>query len=238
MRKKQAWQQAGRLLLGLVIMGSVLFGKAALIEASTLPSGLVIADDSGIVVSKEGDYFVDMPNVLPGDVYTKDITIRSTDEKEPFDIGLRVKKISSTGDIDFNKHVTVSLVLEGKEIYKGPLLGNGEFDWTKESLPLGTYQFGTDRVLKATFTVDKALTAESYKLESEMKYEWKFIAMRDDQPIVDPKPDPPGKKPFIKLPQTGEEWRNLIYKVLVGFLLILIALLLWKQKRRENEHRE
>lgn len=233
MIKKRAWRQVGRLILGLTIIGSVLFGKPALTEASTLPSGLVIADDSGLVVSKEGDYFVDMPAVLPGDVYTKDITIRSTDEKEPFDIGLRVKKIESTGNIDFNQHITVKLVLEGKEIYEGPLLGNGTFDWTKESLPLGKYQFGTDRVLKATFYVDKKLTAEDYARVSEMKYEWKFIAMRDGKPID--KPKPPIKKPILKLPQTGEEWRDFIYKVLVGILLILIALLLWKQKRRENQ---
>ncbi|MBP1044616.1 cell wall protein [Vagococcus sp. BWB3-3] len=232
MKKARKWY---RLILGILLIGGLFFGKSAVIEAATLPSGLVIADDSGIVVSREGDYFVDMPNVLPGDVYTKEITIRSTDEKEPFDIGLRVKKISSNGEIDFNAHVKVLLELEGKEIYNGPLLGNGKFDWRKESLPLGSYEFGTDRVLKATFTVDQKLTAENYEKESEMKYEWKFIAMRDDKVIDKPKPEEEIKKPLIRLPQTGEEWRNLIYKVLVGFLLILIALLLWKQKRREQE---
>lgn len=233
MKKVRVSQQFSLWIIIFGVIVTILFGKGTLAEASALPSGLVIADDTGIVVSKEGDYFVDMPNVLPGDVYTKEITIRSTDEKEPFDIGLRVKKISSTGDIDFNKHVTVKLTLDNKEIYNGPLLGNNTFDWTKESLPLGRYQFGTDRVLKASFKVDQTLTNKSYQKESELKYEWQFIAMRNDKPIE--KPEPPKKKPIFKLPQTGEEWRDFIYKVLVGILLILIALLLWKQKRRENE---
>ncbi|MBP1040136.1 cell wall protein [Vagococcus sp. BWB3-3] len=214
-------------------MAGTLFVGVTSVSAATLPPGLVIADDSGLTVSKEGEYFIDMPNVLPGDVYTKEITIRSMDEKDPFDIGLRVKKISSNGDIDFNQQVTVKLELEGKEIYQGPLLGNGSFDWTKTSLALGTYRFGTDRVLKATFKVAKDLKADSYEKESELKYEWQFIATRDDKPIEKPKPDNK-KPPLLRLPQTGEEWRNLIYKVLVGFLLILIALLLWKQKRREQ----
>lgn len=213
----------------LIIVIAVFLGKPMLVSSSELPSGLVIADDLGIIVSREGDYFIDMPNVLPGDVYTKEITIRSTDEKEPFDIGLRVKKIDSQGDIDFNQHVVVTLQLDGKKIYSGPLLGNSNFDWSKESLPLGTYAFGTDRVLNATFVVDKELNTKSYAKTSEMKYEWKFIAVRNDKPV-----DKPIKKPIIKLPQTGEEWRELIYKILVGLLLILISLLLWKQKKRDQ----
>lgn len=213
----------------LIMVIAVFFGKPMLVSSSELPSGLVIADDLGIIVSREGDYFVDMPNVLPGDVYTKEITIRSTDEKEPFDIGLRVKKIDSQGDIDFNQHVLVTLRLDGKKIYSGPLLGNGNFDWSKESLPLGTYAFGTDRVLNATFVVDKELNTKSYAKISEMKYEWKFIAVRNDKPV-----EKPIKKPIIKLPQTGEEWRELLYKILVGLLLILISLLLWKQKKRDR----
>ncbi|GCF95684.1 hypothetical protein NRIC_35750 [Enterococcus florum] len=218
--------------------------------AEELPPGMVIGDEKGLYTTPEGDYFIEMEDVMPGETYKKTITIRSLDLKEPYSLDLRVDPVDSTGPIDFNKSMTMTLTLDDKEIYTGPLLGNGEFDWTKTPLDLGICKYGTDKVLKATFKMDKSLTGDDFKEPSEMTFKWTFVATRDQKPTKPteetkdtPKlPDTQGPKEvsFIEelirknLPQTGEDWKDALYKTLSGLLLVLITILLWK-KRKEEE---
>lgn len=219
--------------------------------AEELPPGMVIGDEKGLFATPEGDYYIDMPNVMPGDVYKKTIMIRSLDLEEPYSLDLRVDPVDSTGPIDFNKSMSMTLTLDDKEIYSGPLLGNGEFDWTKTPLDLGICKYGTDKVLKATFKMDKSLTGDDFKEPSEFKFKWTFVATRDQKPTTPKEPSkeqpklpdtqgPKEERSFIEelirknLPQTGEDWRDALYKTLSGLLLVLIAALLWKKKKDEE----
>lgn len=215
-------------------------GTLVAVASHPLPLGVVIGDETGVSASSEGDYYVDLPNVLPGERYKKTITIRSMDVKEPFELGILVTPESTKGVIDFDKLVTLTLSLDGKTLYQGPLLGNGEFDWTVQPLLLGTCEYGKDQILTAVFEVDKDLTVEEYKEESQLLYHWTFIATKnrskpsektDSSSVVSDK----AKRKGI-FPMTGEEIKNLIYKTLAGLLLVLIAILLWNKRNGEQRN--
>lgn len=227
------------LFLGLCSMIGVIFflslNPLVSYASQSLPEGVVIGDEAGISASSEGEYYVDLPKVLPGESYEKTITIRSLDIKEPFELGLLVNPKSSKGPIDFNKHVTVTLTIGDKELYKGPLLGNDQFNWTVQPLIIGTCKYGTDQILKARFEVDKSLTTEDYKEDSQLLYHWTFIATKNQPQPSDSSSLPIKENKKGKLPMTGEEIRNLIYKMLSGLLLILIIILLWKKKKDEED---
>lgn len=217
------------------------FVGTVVVSAAELPRGMVIGDNEGIAVNKDGEYFIDIPNAKPGEVYKKEITLRSTTEKEPFDLSIRVHPKESKGVIDWNEHVTMTLTLDGKEIYKGPMLGDGKRDWSKENLSLGTFGFGTDKVLEATFEIDKNLTTEEFKEENLFLFSWEFIATRTSESggsESSGSTEAGGKKPWGKLPSTGEEWRQMMYQVLAGLLLLLIFLLLWKRRKQEKQKEE
>ena len=213
---------------------SLSFKSVVTCASQSLPDGVVIGDEAGISASSEGEYYVDLPKVLPGESYEKTITIRSLDIKEPFELGLLSNPKSSKGPIDFNKHILLTLTLENKEIYKGSLLGNGQFDWSIQPLVIGTCKYGEDQILKARFDIDKTLTNEDYKEDSQLLYHWTFVATKNQVKPSNSTPKVTEKKTG-KLPMTGEEIRNLIYKILSGLLLFLIAILLWKKKKDENE---
>lgn len=225
---------------------------------NALPPGMVIGDSEGLYATSEGEYYIDLVDLLPGEIYEKEITIRSLDLEEPFSLGLLVEEVESKGSIDWKEHIVVRLELDGEKIYDGPLLGDGSFDWTQTPLKLGVCNYGTDKVMKATFTVDSGLTNEDYRDQSHLYYYWTFVAVKDQQPAEpdDPtKPQEPvspaepststtGELPRTmaaadaadsgkRLPQTGEQ---LVYQFLSGLLLVLIALFLWR-KRREEEQR-
>lgn len=228
------------LKITLVFLGLVSSSIVGLAN-QTLPSGLVIGDDSGLYASSEGEFFIDLPNILPGESFEKIITIRSLDVKEPFELGLLVEPISSKGTIDFNQYLTMSLSIDDQEIYFGPLLGKGDFDWKVQPLILGTTAYGTDRILKARFQLDSQLTAEAYEEASELIYRWTFIATKNQQtvpPLTSSEAIVTPIKPSGILPQTGEEIRDTIYKTLVGFVLIVVVVLLWRKRKTEHNNEE
>lgn len=234
------------LLLVLYILLSVFItftsGTLLAIASQTLPPGVVIGDETGISASSEGEYYVDLPNVLPGESYEKTITIRSLDVKEPFELGILVTPDNKKGVIDFDKSITLTLSIDGKKIYQGPLLGNGEFDWTVQPLIVGTCEYGKDQILTAVFEVDKDLNQADYKEESQLLYHWTFVATKNQPKTSETKdsstdrPSKPASKGMF--PMTGEEIKNLIYKTLAGLLLMLIAILLWKKRKEEQENVE
>lgn len=206
--------------------------------AEALPSGLVIGDNQGLYATSEGEYYIDLDDVRPGDHYRKEITIRSLDIKEPFELGLLVSKKSATGSLDWNQHITVRLLLDGTQVYEGPLLGNGQFDWTKTPLELGTCSFGTDKLLIAEFEIDSKLTTDDLNESSELYFEWTFVAVKT--PIEQPETPLPPTTPSTsessgkQLPKTGENAQQRLIQV-IGLIVLLIVLLLWR--KRQNERR-
>lgn len=230
------------MVLGSILSVFITFSSGALLAVASqpLPSGLVIGDETGVYASSEGEYYVDLPNVLPGEIYEKTITIRSLDVKEPFELGLLVSPISSVGIIDFHKNITLTLSLDGKELYHGPLLGNGQFDWTVQPLVIGTCEYGKDQILTAIFEVSKDLTIQEFQKDSQLTYQWSFIATKNqpDLPQTSSSVSADRSKSKGLLPKTGEEIKNLIYKLLAGLLLLLIAILLWKKRKDEQQSAE
>lgn len=237
------------------------FGGAVSVHgAKTLPPGMVIGDSEGMYATSEGEYYIDLVDILPGDVYEKEITIRSLDLEEPFSLGMLVEEVDSTGSLNWKDHITLTLVLDGEEIYHGPLLGDGSQDWTKTPLALGVCKYGTDKLMKATFTIDSALTNDDLRSKSTLNFLWTFVGTKDQptepteptkptEPSIPKEPTQPsgsgelpktgkdspssgGTSSGKRLPQTGEQ---LVYQFLSGLLLVLIALFLWKKRREEEQ---
>lgn len=202
-------------------------------SASELPPGLVIGDSQGLYANDDGEYFIDIKNILPGESYSKEITLRNTDEKEPFELGILASELSQSGSIDYKKCLTLTLLLDDKKIYHGKILGEDKDNWTQKALTLGSFSYGIDKILKVIIKVDSSLSNEDFKKDSEFKFKWEFVATRNQKPI-EPKEEKQ-QKPSFSLPKTGEEWKNALYKICAGLLILLIVLLLWKHKKNQEK---
>ncbi|EOH97702.1 LPXTG cell wall anchor domain-containing protein [Enterococcus pallens] len=241
-----------RILIGILSLIILFSGSLAVEAAKTLPPGLVIGDSEGMYATSEGEYYIDLVGILPGEVYEKEITIRSLDLEDPFSLGLLVEEVGSTGSIFWKEHITLTLLLDEKEIYQGSILGDGSFDWSKTPLELGVCRYGTDKLLKARFTMDAHLTNDDLREQSKLEFYWTFVGTRD-QPTEPPTPTQPSEPTIPSspggsgnlpstgqgipsnrklLPQTGEQ---MVYMFLTGLLLVMIALFLWKKRREEEQ---
>lgn len=220
--------------------------------ADSLPSGVVIGDDSGLYATSEGEYFIDIPEITIGGSYEKEITIRSLDVDEPFELGLLVNKVSSKGSFDFNEHITMTLTLDGEELYQGPVLGDGTTDWSLEPLILCVCEYGTDHLLEVRFDVPSGLSRENFKEANELLFNWSFVATKNQPPPADepPSSSEPAPKELPKtaapkspvatlierlLPKTGEDVENALLKMVAGIWLVIIAIVLWKRRKDREE---
>lgn len=243
--------------IGLARWGSVcvllllsLFVGSSRVEAKELPPGLVIGDQQGFYATSEGEYFVELTNVLPGETYTKTITIRNVDIKEGFEVFLQPKAGQGEGPIDFEQATKVRLTQDGQTLYEGGLLKSDTLNWKETPLSLGVYASGGESVIEASFTIDKTLGLTDYQTPSSYTFHWIFTAKAkeatstsssgggkngassDGPRIISAKDG--SVKPKGWLPQTGEEWENFLYKACAGlFLLALVVIVILKRRGRE-----
>lgn len=238
-------KRMGKLLMFLSLAFSFMISSP--VQAEILPPGMLIGDSEGISVDGTGAYYVQKEDLQPGDKFVKKIKLMNTEKNDrPYVLEMDMAPKEKKGAIDFYEAITVVMLLDGKEVYNGNLIGIGKPDLQKDRLQLGTYAYGDFKELEVQFAVSSDLPAEVWETKSYAIIKWEFIATKEKdkpEPPIDssgppgdsskPK-DPIKKKPIIKLPQTGEEWRSLIYKAITGIFIICVVLLFIK-KRRDSQ---
>ena len=233
MEKKWYVQVFKYLLFGLSLY---LFGWSSLVvNASELPPGVVVGDDNGIKAQADGKYFIEHNNIKPGMTFEKNITISNYGQEEtPFDLKMTMKKDQVTGDINLLEAITVTLVLEGKEIYKGDLTGKATDKTTKMPLDLGQYKVGDSKNLKATFVVSDDVPKEKWNKPNQADFYWGFYATKAKKKDDQKKEEDDDKKRGL-LPKTGEQWALVIISALIGAVLIVLVLSEVKKRQAESK---
>lgn len=226
------------LLLSLVIADTA--------KAVELPPGMVIGDDQGIKIEDDGEYLVDVRDVMPGKAWSMKITITNLERDIPYHLTMRVSKPTLIqGTLDLSEAIQMRLVYDGEVIYSGPLSGdNGKINLQDVASPvdLGTFKSGDTRMLEAYFELDgKKYGNKDFAEKNVFENIWYFKAVKTKLPDTGSSSSDDPKKPgtsssttpgkdLLKLPNTGEEWRNAMIFVIIGMFLVMVALLIVKHK--------
>ena len=205
----------------------VFFGTAAISAAAvtTLPSGILIGDESGISVDPHGYYYIDARDLKGGEIITKTITIQNLSQNDNtpegkilYTISVTTEPISSSGPQDLLDKTQLVLKLDGRVIYTGCVRGDGVPNMIETALELGTYKVGERSILDIILSVDDDL--QLFEEKSEADFMWKFYAYRASESTS---------------PKTGLLENHLIYILAFGGIVSFFILLAYNKKKREQE---
>lgn len=255
-----------------VLTGLLLFFRAAGFTASAevslpegavkgLPERLAALDDEGKAVNSEtGEYFFRVEGMEFGETYTKNIQLMNLREDKSYHIYFYVEPLFKAGEIDLEKGCECRFYLDGAEVYKGDVNGNGSIDLTKQHFDCGFYAPGESHTLRCEVVwndidvlknvnkgwrlVDKdgvhVLVADENDahVEGEIEFKWIFYAQVAD-PQLDSDDDDSqrsmggGDSPFTGLLNSTAFWAASISAV--GLMTGVMLLLIFRQKRNGNK---
>ncbi|MHC5375424.1 LPXTG cell wall anchor domain-containing protein [Enterococcus sp. LJL120] len=232
-----------KLILFFMVSLLLSFGFAGRAHAETLPPGFLVGDDTGIQVGTEGEYFIVNNNITPGQTFSRTITLSnySTDDGD-FALKLVMNpndedhQPEMNGELNLLEVISVKLTYQGQVIYQGTIDGNGTpvANQRQQPIDLGTLEVGEVRNIQADFTVSSEYPDTSWREISKVDFYWLFFANREPGSTVTS--TTPSLPPTGKLPQTGEDWRNVLLGMVAGFILIGIALIVLKKRKDEQQN--
>lgn len=210
----------------LLFLLAICFLLTVTVHAQTLPSSVLIGDNEGIKVQNDGEYFVDVTDVMPGKNWYKKLTIQNTEKDVPYTLDLRISPAKVSGILDLSKAIQMKLTYEGQIVYEGPASGINETqNLQKTPLDLGTFASGDTRIFEVEYSLSDKYTSKDFAVRNKMENIWTFSAIKKKQ---SGKPDQPGtfpgtgsnNRPFGNLPMTNEQLKS-------GMLISLGLLIIW-----------
>ena len=215
-----------------------------------LPEKLVVLDDNGNSVSENGEYFFEVENMTPGEVYIKNIQIMNLREDASYHIFFNAQPMSKYGEIDLEEECVLKLYLNDRVIYQGKVTGDGVPDVRDEPLDLGKYGPGESRVLRAEIVwnasgnYENDMIDEGHRIydfngvkvvrdktgkthiEGEVIFKWIFTAVGDAPPVDQ------SSGTYI---DTGETITFVFAGLVVVAIGVLMFLLFVKKRKKKTE---
>ena len=170
------------------------------------------------------DLFPNFKDVMPGDTLTQQITVRNNADNK-VKVKIYIRSLGAHEDsVDFLSQLglKVGKSEENKMAYMFDAKANETAQLT-DWVCLGTLYSGGEVNLDVTLTVPVELDNE---FQNDVGYlDWEF--MIEEFPIEEGDPKPP---------QTGDNSHmGLWFALMIGSLTMLIILLFWRKKDKENE---
>lgn len=226
-----------KLLLLLILLPSfILFAQPMRTFAQDLPPGMVVGDEKGIHANKDGEYFVKVDDVMPGQNWHKNITLLNMEKDVPYQLTMLISPPKVSGSLDLSEAIQMKLTYQGKVVYEGPASGKSKgINLQNKPLELGVFKSGDSRALEVDYSLSSKYTKKDFEMKNKMENTWTFYAVKSKEPVkpVDPT-KPKGNKIFGLLPLTGEDVRQMMIMLCIGMLVVLIFLLIWKKKNQKE----
>ncbi|EOH95036.1 hypothetical protein UAW_02115 [Enterococcus haemoperoxidus ATCC BAA-382] len=227
------WVQIFSLLFfGLIVVGYP--PNQAL--AQELPKGMVVGDDQGIVAKKNGEYLMEVREVMPGKKWHTTISMVNMEKGIPYRLTMLISPPEVSGNLDLSKSIQMTLTYQNKQVYKGPISGvSSKLDLQRTPLDLGVFQAGDSRALEVDFSLSGEYTNQDFAVKNVMDNIWTFYAVTTTEPSSGSITDSLTPKQHGLFPSTGEAMKQGMIFLCLGLFIILIVLLIGKAKRKGNE---
>ncbi len=225
-----------KLLLLLVLLPVfILFIQPTRTFGQDLPPGMVVGDENGIHATKEGEFFVEITDVVPGKSWHKAISLLNMEKDVPYQLTMLISPPKVSGNLDLSEAIQMKLTYQDKVVYNGPASGiSKDINLQNKPLDLGVFNSGDSRALLVDYSISGKYTNKDFDVKNTMRNTWTFYAVKTKKttPKEKENPNEPSKaKLFGRLPMTGETVRQMMIILCIAMLIILICLLIWKKRK-------
>lgn len=197
--------------------------------AEKLPDGIVIGDEQGLKARKNGDYFVNVTDVLPGKKWTKQISLLNIEEDSSYTLTMLVSSPVTSGSLDLSKALQMTIRYEGETLYEGPASGqNANQNLQVTPLYLGVFNGGDSRSLEVDYSLSDRYTNQDFVRKNSMDNVWTFYAIKT--PDGSSVKDKNSSFSVGMLPRTGEELKRAMVFFSIGIALVLLVILFLRKK--------
>lgn len=225
-----------------------------------LPERLAVLDDSGNSVSDSGEYYFEVENMQQGTAYTKKIQIMNMRDDAAYKVLFRAEPVSSSGSIDLANECECVISLDGTELYRGKVTGEGTPDIRTTPLDLGVYNSGQSRHMTVSIVWngssaggfidngERVVTNSGTEIvreksgnstiSGETEFKWIFSAetVPSDDPHSSDTPNSNSSSPngMSGVISTGEKIAIGLIAVVMLASFVMIILLIGKKKKRNT----
>ncbi|MGL5378346.1 hypothetical protein [Clostridium sp.] len=187
------------------------------VNAEPLPNKFLIVDDNGISAdTSNGEYYVKIDDMLPGEEYTNKIHLSNLSLDSNLNLYMRMEPVESRGDVDLFELVTITLSIDDNELYKGSPNGFGSIDMQSKVKEIGSFKPGEEKVMYVTAMLDSDMNGE---YNGDIDFKWVFSAVKNVN---------------VDKPQTGITFDKLIYLIILLFSVSILILYVIKEKRERD----
>ena len=224
-----------------------------------LPERLAVLDDSGNSVSDSGEYYFEVENMQQGTTYTKKIQIMNMRDDAAYKVLFRAEPVSSSGSIDLANECECVITVDGTELYRGKVTGEGNPDIRTTPLDLGVYNSGQSRHMTVSIVWngssaggfidngERVVTNSGTEvvreksgdntISGETEFKWIFSAETvpsDDNSSVTPVDSSNSSNGMSGVISTGEKIAIGLIAVVMLASFVMIILLIGKKKKRNT----
>lgn len=175
------------------------------------------------------DLFENFKNVMPGDTLMQKIVIKN-DAAENTDVKIYLRSLGAAdGSEDVLSQMKLTVLNGSEELFDAPADKTAQLsDWVL----LGTFKAGAEITLDVALEVP--IEADN-SIAGELAYlEWEFKA--EELPIEEEDPDDPTEpEDPSDPPKTGDESNLMMWIILAGVAVVLVAVLMIVLKKKQNK---
>lgn len=197
-------------------------------RAEELPPGIVIGDSNGLDATRNGEYHVNVNNVMPGKNWHTTISIINMEKDIPYRLSMIIEPSIVSGKLNLSEELEMVINYDGKKIYQGPASGISETKNLQNTpIDLGVFKSGDSRALEVEYSLSGEFTNQDFEQKNTMTNVWTYSAVKEKN-IPDTPDDLNPSKYFGKLPSTGEVREGIIIFCL-GLFFLMTTLLIFKK---------
>ncbi|MGO3732198.1 MAG: hypothetical protein ACTJHC_03360 [Vagococcus sp.] len=206
-----------------------------------LPKGVIVGDEQGGTITKNGNYFFKLKELFPGDYISRDIDIENK-RNEPYELEMEIEPLEQKGPVNLIKDIEMKMTYNSDSIFKGNLVSEDKNETQVGStINFGKIEPGSHQTVHIDLHVNPYIPLSNIKAAESMalvRWHFNFKSISDKTPVTPITKPSTNPKRIGKLPQLGQNKEKILMALSGLMLLVTWILYVSLFKKQQVDHKK